>query len=135
MHLTRATVTAASRIMLPTYVALNIVVGLTYALDPGGRIARVDSLAFQRDVMPMSMWGLIFVALAVVMSVALISHTRELMSFALYACAVTWALWAAMYAGSLGIDPDASPIPPVLAAFVALACISSAISLLRGEVQ
>jgi hypothetical protein len=135
MRLTRATVTAASRIMLPAYVVLNILVGVFYTLAPTDRLNRIDSLAFQRAVMPMHMWGLVFVALAVVMAGALLSHRRELMTFALFTCAVTWACWSAMYAASLHVNAGASPISPVLAGFVATACVASAVSLLHGEVQ
>lgn len=131
--LTRQQVTVASRIMLPTYIALNTIVGLVYLLDPLGRLQRVPALAFQREVMPMPAWGCVFLALAAAMLVATRRHSRPGMVFALYSCGIAWLLWGAGYEVSVFRDPNASILGPVLPWTVTIACHASAKSLLHGE--
>lgn len=136
MPLTRKTVTAASRIMLPAYVILSAVFGLVYVFDPFGRLDGVHALAFQRRLTGGSMvvWGLIFLGLAVLMLVAFTRHSRLLFAFALCCCAFTWFLWGCAYTASVVIDPQTSILAPVLPWFVTACCTASSVSLLKREV-
>ena len=135
MPLTKATVTAASRIMLPTYVALTAVIGLVYLLDPLDRLAGVHALAAQRWIMGGQMWpwGLVFLGLSCVMLAAFRQKRRQWFVFALYGCAVTFGMWAVLYAVSIFLDPSTSLLAPVYPLFVVRACRASAKSLMRGE--
>lgn len=136
MPLTRATVTVASRIMLPAYCLLCAAFGLVYTFDPGHRLNTVPALTFQRQVMGGTMlpWGLLFLGLAVLMVLAFTRKSRMTFAFALCCCAVTWLLWGGMYAVSVAQEPRASVLAPVLPLFVVAACIASTASLLKGEV-
>jgi hypothetical protein len=133
--LTRRTITAASRIMLPAYVALTAAFGIVYLTDPFGRLHDVPALAFPREVMQGSMtpWGIVFLGIAAVMSAAFITRSRIWFCFGLSLCAVTFVLWGGMYAVSIGIDSRASVTAPFYPLFVATACVASMTSLLRGE--
>ena len=135
MPLTKATVTVASRIMLPTYVALTAVIGLVYLLDPCNRLDGIPALTAPRWVMGGQMWpwGLLFLGLSVVMLAAFNTHRREWFIFALYGCAATFLMWAIMYGISIFLDPTTSLLAPVYPLFVVRACRASAQSLLRGE--
>lgn len=136
MVLTRATVTAASRVMLPTYAALSAVFGLVYTFDPGHRLGGVHALAAQRQVMGGTMlpWGAVFFALAGLMLLAFVKQSRMTFAFALCCCAVTWFLWGVLYAVSAVIDQETSFLAPALPLFVTAACIASTVSLLKDEV-
>lgn len=136
MPLTRQTVTAASRIMLPAYAVLSGAFGLVYTFDPLGRLDGVHALAAQRAVMngTMTPWGLLFVGLALLMLLAFRIRNRMMFAFALCCCAVTWFLWGVLYTVSIFIDPETSLLAPGLPLFVVTACIASTVSLLKGEV-
>lgn len=135
MPLTRATVTVASRIMLPTYVLLVVALGLIYLLDPLDNLRGVPALAFPRLVVGGSMapWGLIFLSIGAVMGSAFATHSRIWFCFGLCLCAVTFFLWAGMYVVSLVIDPDTSLTAPLYPLFVSTACAASTFSLLARE--
>lgn len=134
MPLTRATVTAASRIMLPAYVIHATWFGLVYFLDPQGRVSRNPSLTAARVMLPMWAWGLLFLGLAVMMVVAMASHRRNLEVYALMIYATANVVWALVYFAALFLSPDASFNGPAASGLVACACIASTVSLLRREI-
>lgn len=133
--LTSANVTAASRIMLPTYVVLATYLGLLYIVDPQGRVQRAPGLSLAREMMPMPAWGACFLTIAALMTFALLSRRRRFFMYALYLYAVAAVLWAGIYLGATQLSPDASYGAPAWPLFVAVACHASARSLARGEVQ
>lgn len=133
MPLDRDHVTSASLIMLPAYVILAVVFGLVYVFDPGGRVDGVHALAAQREVMPLAVWGVMFLCLAGLMCLALATRSRTLFSYALAVAAVSWFTWGCLYLASVFVDPAASVISPFPAWFVATACIASMVSLVRRE--
>lgn len=131
MPLTRATVTAASRVMLPTYVVFFAVLGLNYmtahqiALDN-------PALAFANDVMPLKAWGGLFLACAAIMAIALFTRRRLLYRFALRVCGLSMVLWAGIIAAA-SLAGDATPAAAIWAGFVATACYASDRSLATKE--
>lgn len=136
MPLTRETVTAASRIMLPAYVVCSAAFGLVYTFDPLDNLETINALEFPRQVMGGTMlpWGLLFLALTLVMVAAFTRSDRMMMAFGLCCCAVTWLIWGCLYAGSIIINPETSMLAPVLPWFVTTACIASTVSLIKREV-
>lgn len=133
MPLDRSHITAASKIMLPTYVVLATLAGLVYTFDPLGRVAGIHTLAFQRSVMPLWIWGCLFLGLAALMVLALARHSRDGFAFALAVSAVTWFAWGCLYLVSAATDPQASILAPAFPWFVATACIASMVSLVKRE--
>ena len=135
MPLDREHVTAASRIMLPTYVALTLALGLVYTFDPLHRLHGIPALAAQRAVMGGQMWpwGLLFLALSGLMLAAFLQRRRQWFVFALYGCAAAFLMWAVLYTVSIFLDPTTSLLAPAYPLFVVRACRASAKSLLRGE--
>lgn len=134
MSLHRSHITAASRIMLPTYVAMFAALGLNYLFTPAQRLsASSTALDFADRVMPIQAWGLMFLAAAVIMAGSLMLGRRVLFRFSLWVCAVSMTIWAViLFTASL--TGEASPAAAIWPAFVAMACIASARSLLLREV-
>ncbi len=133
MPLDRANVTATSRIMLPAYVILTATVGFVYTFDPFGRVAAVSALTFQRSLMPLWIWGALFLALAAVMLAAFARRSRHMFALALSVASVTWFTWGCFYLTSAVIDPHVSILAAVFPWFIATACIASMVSLVTGE--
>ena len=134
MPLTRATVTASSRVMLPVYACLSGYLGLCYAFGDPRRTAS-PSLDVVREVLPggISTWGGVLLALTAVEVAALAAKSRRLMIVALclgFACYVAWACGIA--AASLTI-PDASLTGPSVWLFIAVAHIASLQSLTKDS--
>lgn len=126
MPLTRGSVTVASLIMVPTYVILTATIGAAYLLG------RLDCPMMMHG-QPRS-WGYLFLGLSGVMAAAFATQRRFGFCFALCCCAVTMLLWAAMWRFAHNADREAATLVPILAIFVAVACVASVASLLKGEV-
>lgn len=131
MPLDRQHVTAASRIMLPTYVAFFAVLGINYLIADGTASAS-PALAFADRLMPLHAWGGMFLVCSALMGAALLSKKRLLYRFALRMCALSMLFWAAIIA-SASAAGDATPLAAVWAAFVTAACVASDRSLATRE--
>lgn len=128
MPLTRATVTVASRKMLPTYPIFALWLGLIYAVDPGTRLA--GSPAF--PLLPIAVWGGGFIFSGLVLGASLIGQFRDLYVYALAPLMVWCAVWTVMLAWAAVFD-GGSFSAPALPAFVARACWATMLSLLAEE--
>lgn len=135
MQLTRATVTAAARIMLPAYVLLNAWLGYQYLIDPTGRVARSHGLAYPRQLMggTMEPWGFVFLGLAALMLLALVIHNETTFALALGMGVIVFGLWAWCSLRSMSLDPTVSPTGPAVWLFIATACFASLVSLVKRE--
>lgn len=133
MPLDRAHVTIASRTMLPVYILVELAFGIAYTTDPGNRLNLAPSVEFQRELMPLWLWGLLQLTLALLMAAALAAHHRATFAYALAVGAVTWFLWGASIGASIFLTPNTSYLAPVLPWFVTLACVASMRSLLARE--
>lgn len=133
VSLSRTTVTAASRIMLPTYVAFFAVVGLAMILTPQHRLHQTPAFAAADRVADLDLWGAGYTAIAAAMLLALVIARRSIYRAAL-AVAIVWMLaWACVTVTAAfhdlgGFAAWAWP------AFVARACWASLVSLTTGEV-
>ncbi len=85
MPLQRTNVTAASRIMLPTYAAMHTIIGLLFIFQDPRRTAG-SAFEVARELLPMPGWGVIFLGIAAMEWFALARHKR-----AVYMAALTWA--------------------------------------------
>lgn len=132
MPLTRETVTAASRIMLPTYVILFIVIGANYLTTPEPRLLASPALAYASAWMPLDAWGWTFLTVAALMLIALVSGKRGLFRYALLVAMIAMLVWAGVLALA-GFRANASPSAWIWPGFVAAACLASYRSLSRGE--
>lgn len=134
MPLTRVTV--ASRVMLPTYVALFGWLGAVYLLDPP-RLAASPALAYAATLMPLPMWGIWFLTVAALMAVALAGRRtgwawRQVYTYALWTGIVTMTVWAVVFAAA-ALTAGASPGAAAWPGFAAVACYASYRSLQAGE--
>lgn len=131
--MTRNTVTAASRIMLPTYVAMFGAIGLSYVFGPHKIAAASPALAFADRMMPLPAWGALFLGCSAMMAAALLTHRRMLYRWALRMCGVSMTIWA-LIIGLATLHGDATPAAAAWPAFVAVACLASDRSLAVREV-
>ena len=132
MPLTRANVTAASRLTLPMYPALYFGVGLAFLLqDP----TRTSGPAFDvaRSIMGIHAWGLIFATVAAVETWALLSQHRRPYVLALIPGAGLAGFWAVVLFGSAIGSPFVSYTSGMWVAGMAVAQAASARSLARYE--
>lgn len=131
-ELTPDNVTAASRVMLPTYVGFFALLGINYTTT-GIRLLESPALEFADALLPLPAWGCMFFAMSAVMAVALMQHERLWFRFALWLAIVCLGIWAAVFL-SAAVWSDASPTAAAWPAFAAIACFASDRSLLKGEV-
>lgn len=132
MPLTRDNVTAASRIMLPTYIAFFAIIGYGYTFGPRNTLAATPALAFADRLMPLQAWGTVFLTCSLLMAAALTLHRRTLYRWALRMCGISMAVWAIVIL-SATLHGDASAVAWAWAAFVTAACFASDRSLATRE--
>lgn len=130
--LTRATVTAASRIMLPTHAGFSVALGGVWAWQADERTA-VHSLYALRDIWPIQATGGLLFALGALGVVSLLLGRRLPAAVLLFAGAVGYAALTVAVAWSLPGSPLASYSAPLWPAYVATAHLASAISLAADE--
>lgn len=132
MPLTRANVTAASRVMLPLYPALYLAVGVAFLTQAA---TRTSGPAFDvaKMVIPIPAWGLLFAGVAVVEIVALVAHNRRAYQFALIPGAGLAGFWAVVITSSATQSLFVSYTSGMWVAGMAVAQAASARSLARHE--
>jgi hypothetical protein len=128
MPLTRDSVTIASRVMLPTYTAFALFLGIVYVTDPDGRLAHSTSF----PVLPTAVWGVGFVVVGLLQIAAMIQRDRRLYVLSLAPLLVWCLLWGLALVYSAARD-GTSFTAPAFPLFVAFACWASMLSLIAGE--
>lgn len=132
MPLDRTHITVASRVMLPTYCAFFTLLGVNYIATPFDTITASPALRFANAVMPLPVWGGLFLACAAVMLAALVVKRRIPFRFALRVCMLSMLVWAGII-GAAAIAGDATLLAPIWPGFVAIACLASDRSLATRE--
>lgn len=134
MPLTRATVTASSRVMLPVYACLSGYLGACYAFGDPRRTAS-SSLDVIREVLPggIATWGYFLLALTALKLTALALRSRRLMIVALCLGFAAYVAWASGIATASLTIPDASLTGPAVWLFIAVAHIASLQSLTKDS--
>lgn len=132
MPLDRDHITAASRVMLPAYVALFSVIGAASLFTPLHRLLETPWFRYANHLMSVRAWGLLFLACSVLMVVAMVRADRWLYRFSLVVCGLSMLVWALMALVGIFFEPI-SYSAWAWPAFVATACWASDRSLRRGE--
>lgn len=132
MPLDRAHITVASRIMLPTYVLFFAVVGSNFAAGTFGRASSSPMLRYANTIMPIPVWGAVFLACSLIMAVALVRRSRFWYRYGLLVCAISMIVWALVAIAGIFAEP-VSYSAWAWPAFVAAATIASNRSLAQGE--
>lgn len=132
MPLDRQHVTAASRVMLPTYAGFFAVVGGNWLLTPADRLLASPGLAYADALLTIRAWGALFLGAALLMVAALAARHRDAFRAALLFCFFTLLVWAGVM-GAAAINGTASPSAPAWPTFIACACLASYRSLTRRE--
>lgn len=132
MPLDRDHMTVASRIMLPTYVALFTGLGIAAALTPIDRLVATPFFRYANHLMSMRAWGGLFIACGLLMLVALLRQSRTLYQYALLVCGLSMAVWSVVAVVGIWFEPI-SFSAWLWPAFATRACWASNKSLERGE--
>ena len=132
MPLDRAHVTAASRVMLPTYPAFFGILGAGLVFTPTGRLTATPVFRYVDDhLLDIHLWGVGFLLLAAAFAAALLTHRRRVYQLAL-GCAIGWmSLWTVLAAASAA--ETGSFTAWAWPAFVGVACWASLVSLETKE--
>jgi hypothetical protein len=80
-------------------------------------------------------WGVLWLALAAVMAIALLRHRRSTFIAALSTNAAAWFLWGLLIGSAVFTQPNVTPLAGVQSWFIAVASTASMLSLLWGEVR
>jgi hypothetical protein len=95
MPLTRDRITVASAIMLPTYAAAFAFNGVALLWQNPVRTSG-DAFDAAREVLPMHGWGLLFLAIAALEALAIVTHHRRLEVVALSIGVGLASFWATL---------------------------------------
>lgn len=130
--LTRGTVTAASRVMLPTYAVFFTITGCSLILTSTARLRETPALRYADTVFPIHAWGLLILAMGAALAVALIRRRRTWYTYVLGGAATWMSLFS--LATFTAIFKDRAPLGGwAWPGFVAVACIASLRSISTGE--
>lgn len=133
-ELSRATVTAASRIMLPAYAAFFAAVGASLLFTPQRRLRQTPVFDQADHVLDLDLWGCGYLTVAAALGWALLAHHRSGYRAALAVAAVWMSLWA-LVALVAAFQNHATFAAWAWPAFVAAACWASLVSLASGETR
>lgn len=136
LPLTPDNVTAASRIMLPTYVGLFSVLGVNYLTISPDRLAASASLDYADNLfyIPLWGWGWVFIACALILLSALLSHRRDMYRLALTVGMICMIIWAGVFLGA-SLFGGASPAAWAWPLFASICCKATERSLNKEEVS
>ena len=134
MPLTRANVTAASRVMLPVYVITFCWIGGSWAFTDEGRLIKTPALEYANAVLPLPFWGVLLVWTGLLILGAILSGRRDFCRLALWVGLVVMGVFCALFTFAAAYG-QASPSAPAWPFIIAAACFASDRSLLKGEVS
>jgi hypothetical protein len=134
MALTRSEVTVASRVMLPLYPALYLSVGLAFMFQSEERTSG-DAFDVARLLLPVLGWGVVFVTVAVVEVIALLTHNRAAYLWALIPGSGLAAFWSVVIFSSTLDSEVVSYSACMWVAGMSVAQMASARSLARHEMS
>lgn len=133
MPLDRAHITKASALMLPFYIVTDAIYGVMFILDPGSRFGHAPSLAIARELLPLDVWGVMWLTLACFMVGAWGSRRRDAMIGALWVSLITWLLWGFTTAAAVFTQPLVTPLAGWPGLTLAVAQLASVRSLRTKE--
>jgi hypothetical protein len=132
MPLDREHITRASLVMLPTYVGMFVVLGCGYMLIPNARALSNPPLAYADSVLPLTVWGGLFLAIGLLMAVSLMTRHRTAFRYALSLGSLCMGIWTVVFVVA-AFNSATTPIAWVYPAVITLACHASNRSLTKGE--
>lgn len=132
MPLTRTNITAASRVMLPTYALFFGAVGLSLVATPQARLHRTPAFEYADRWVDLTLWGTGYLAVAVALVLALALRNRRGYRTAL-AAGFVWMIGWAILTLLAAFNGAATYSAWIWPAFIAVACWASLVSLAAGE--
>lgn len=105
MPLDRHHVTPAARFMLPVVGLFFAVIGANFAAGTFGRADASPMLRYANTIMPIPVWGTVFIACAVLMTAALIRKSRFWYRYGLLFCVISMTVWALVAIAGIFTEP------------------------------
>lgn len=128
----RSTITAASRVMLPTYALFFAGVGFSLILTPESRLRQTPTFRYLDTIADLTWWGAGFLAVAGGMLLCLLRHRRTWYQ-RLLAVAIVWMTGYTVMTAIAAFNGQTSFAAWTWPAFVAIACWASLRSITSGE--
>lgn len=119
--------------MLPAYVGLFGGLGINYTLLTDYRTNQSPALSYASDLLPLPIWGVMFLGMALLMITALLIGSASWFRYALWLGIASMTIWMVVF-GLAALTSAASPGAFLWPWFAATACYASNRSLLKGEV-
>ena len=132
-RLTSDTVSHGSRIMIPTYILGAWFFGLMFIIDPQERALHSPIFEFQRDIFPMFVWGSLFLAAGIAMTITFFMHNRKWFVYFLFTFGCVILFWTAMLFISTLHNPHALLTLPAWTLMNAISTLATGRSLMRGS--
>ena len=122
----------ASRVMLVVYPVFAAGIGLSFTTTPTHRLRETPSTRYLDDLVGIGVVGIVFLALAALLAVALVARRRQLAVLSLGALA-SWLIAYATVTLLAALNGQASFSAWLWPGFVAAACWATMLSLLSRE--
>lgn len=105
MPLERNNVTPPARFMLPVCIGFFAIVGINFAAGTFGRASASPMLRYANTLMPIPVWGGVFIACSLLMAVALIRKSRFWYRYGLLVCVFSMAVWSLVAIAGIFAEP------------------------------
>lgn len=132
VRITRETVTAASRVMLPVYVVFFGWIGGAYFLGNRDTLLQTPALNYADQLLDLRVWGVLSLCVAAAVLAALVGGSRNLLAFALLFGFLCCLVWCGVFVAA-SILGTASPAVGAWPFLAAAACFASYRSVAREE--
>lgn len=119
--------TGGSRMAVWFFPTFSVTLGLIYMLQSEQRTAS-PAFDIARELMPMAAWGAVFLTVALIKILALLTHRAFTYAFAMCIAAGFYITWSVFFLASALSDPNVSfvaPLWPIYVAFFHLAMVST----------
>lgn len=132
MPLDPAHVTGPSKIMVPTYLIFFAVNGLNYMTASANWLLPSPMLRYANELMPIRVWGALFVTCAALMAWAMVRANRTEYRFALLVCALSMVIWTGIAVAGIWVE-HVSFSAWTWPGLVSAACFATNLSLARND--
>jgi hypothetical protein len=123
MPFDRAHLNTPSRIMAPVCAVFFAVIGSNFAAGTFGRADASPMLRYANTLMPIPVWGALFIVCALLMVAAMVRGSRMVYRYALLVCSFSMVVWSLVAVAGIFVEP-VSYSAWAWPAFVAAVCWS-----------
>lgn len=104
MPLDRAHLNPALRIMVPAFVIFFAVIGVNFIANTP-RLGLSPMLQYADGLMPLQVWGGLFLFCSLLMAAAMVRHHRGMYRYGLLVCCLSMILWTLVAIAGAVVEP------------------------------